>query len=78
MAGETGESRINTWVTTAAALAVKRLSKRYGVTQREMLEKLILELDDEVCRSLNSDDQEWDDYFELRSNERINSQHRVC
>ena len=30
MAGENGERRINTWVTTAAALALKRLAARWG------------------------------------------------
>ncbi len=40
MAGDNGERRINTWVTTAVALALKRLAARYGVTHREMMEKL--------------------------------------
>ena len=65
MAGENGERRINTWVTTAAALALKRLAARYGVTNREMLEKLILEADDKVCRAIDDDDTvAWNTYFE--------------
>lgn len=40
-AGENGELRINTFVTTSAALTLKRLAKHYAVTQRAMLERLI-------------------------------------
>jgi hypothetical protein len=68
-AGENGERRINTWVTTATALALKRLARRYCVTQREMLERLILELDDDIRRTLNPDEPEWDEYYGLRSND---------
>ncbi len=68
MAGDNGERRINTWVTTAAALALKRLAARYGVTHREMLEKLILEADDKVCRAIDDDDTvAWNTYFEANS-----------
>ena len=42
MAGENGERRINTWVSAATALALARLSRRYGVTMRQILERLIL------------------------------------
>jgi hypothetical protein len=47
--------RINTWITTAATLALKRQGARYGVTHREMLEKLILEAN-KVCRAIDDDD----------------------
>jgi len=40
-AGDNGERRINTWVSTETKLNLKRLAKRYGVTEREMLERLI-------------------------------------
>ena len=52
-AAESGESRINTWVTSDAALALGRLAKRYGVTRREMLERLILKADQEVSNTLD-------------------------
>lgn len=64
-ARENGERRINTWVTTGAALALVRLSKRYGVTQREMLERLILAADQQIVATLNPDSQEWSDYFSV-------------
>ena len=64
-AGENGERRINTWVATSAALALGRLAKRYGVTQREMLERLILEANQQIVKSLDIDSQEWSDYFNV-------------
>lgn len=44
-AGENGERRLNTWVSTSSFLALDRLAKRYGVTKREMIERLVLEAD---------------------------------
>lgn len=58
-----GDRRINTWVSSAAALALARLARRYGVTQREMLERLIKAADDEVLQGLELDSPEWDAYF---------------
>ena len=51
-AGENGERRINIWVTTAAALALVRLASRYGVTHRDMLERLIVTADREHVAAL--------------------------
>ena len=36
MVGESGEKRINTWVSTGSHMALSRLANRYGVTKREM------------------------------------------
>lgn len=64
-AGENGERRINTWVTTGAALALARLARRYGVTQRQMLERLIEQADLEIQKTLDPTGPEWDDYFRV-------------
>jgi hypothetical protein len=56
-----GERRINTWVSTGAALALQRLARHHGVTQREMLERLILDADRRICKRLT--DAELDDYL---------------
>ena len=32
LAGENGEKRINTWVSTGSHMALSRLANRYGVT----------------------------------------------
>lgn len=52
-AGDNGERRLNTWIDTSAALALERLAVRYGVTKRQMLEKLIKEADDAVINTLS-------------------------
>lgn len=62
-AGDNGERRINTWVTTGAALALGRLAKRYGVTQRQMLERLILSADQQIVSAIDPDSKEWSEYF---------------
>lgn len=55
-AGDNGERRINTWVSTSAAIALQRLSSSYGVTSREMLERLILEAQDKRIAELGEGD----------------------
>jgi hypothetical protein len=64
-AGENGERKINTWISTGAALALKRLARRYVVTQRDMLERLILEEDKKVLDGLEAEGPEWDLYFSV-------------
>jgi len=44
-----GERRLNTWVSMEAHVALARIAQRYGVTQREMLERFIL-ADDERAK----------------------------
>ena len=64
MAGENGERRINTWVSTGSHMALNRLAKRYGVTKREMLERLIGDADRQIIDSIETDE-EWDVYFNV-------------
>ena len=45
-AKEVGEQRINAWVNARAIKALNSLALRYGVTQKVMLERLILNADD--------------------------------
>ena len=62
-AGDNGERRINMWVPTGTALALKRLARRNGIPQREMLARLVYAADDAVSKSLEPDSKEWDEYF---------------
>lgn len=56
-----GELRINTFVTTSAALGLKRLAKHYAVTQRAMLERLIE--DAHKATTVAMDDAEFERYL---------------
>lgn len=58
-----GERRLNTWISTGASLALARLANRYGVTKREILERLISEADDQITATLDPDSPEWSAYF---------------
>ena len=63
-AGDNGERRLNTWMSTASALALKRLARREGVSQRAVLEKLILDADEQVLARIDlDDDAQWAEYF---------------
>ncbi len=65
-AGGNGERRLNTWVSTETHLALERLARHYGVTQREMLERLIRAEDDGVLAGIHTDTPEWDAYFRAK------------
>lgn len=60
-----GERRINTWVSVPADLALERLAKRYGVTKRAMIERLVLAEDERIRETLELDSPEWDEYFSI-------------
>lgn len=62
--GEGSARRISTWVSLGTALALERLARRYGVTQREMLERLVQDADNSVTAILDPDSPEWQTYFD--------------
>ena len=63
LAGENGERRIAAYVSTRAALALRRLANSYGVTQREILEKLLVAEEDKVIAGLDLDSEEGQKYL---------------
>jgi len=67
-AGENGERRLQTWVSTAAALALRRLARHAGITRRAFLEKLILDADQVITRAMSDD--AFDQYLALPRNKR--------
>ena len=58
-----GYYRLNGWINMGAHFALKRLARRYGVTQREMLEQLIIAEDDRILSGIELDSPEWDAYL---------------
>jgi hypothetical protein len=63
-----GQRRVSMWLSTGAALAMARLACRYGVTQRELVENMLLAEDDRVLASMTIDTLEWDTYFARKPN----------
>ncbi len=49
---DANQRRVNTWISAEAALALRRLARRHGVTQREIIERLVIAAQDEVMRDL--------------------------
>jgi hypothetical protein len=58
-----GERNLNVWVNTAAALALARLSRHLGLSQREVLEGLIVATDDAILAKLELDSPEFNAYL---------------
>jgi hypothetical protein len=67
-AGDNGERRLQSWVSTATALALGRLARRASTTQRAILEQLIQDADRAVTQGMS--DEEFDQYFALQRNKR--------
>lgn len=57
-----GQRRVSMWLSTEAALALRRLSSRYGVTQRELVENMLLAEDERILATMKIDTTEWDSY----------------
>ena len=64
LAGENGERRVSAYVSTQAALALRRLANRYGITKREMLERLLIAEQDRVIKELDLDSEEGKNYLD--------------
>jgi hypothetical protein len=60
-AGENGFRQINTWISTEAYEALRRMARRNGVTQRELIERLLVKEQDRILRRLS--DAQLDEYL---------------
>ena len=58
---DNGYRQINMWLSTEAYLALHHLSRRYAVTKREMLERLLIDAQNSVISNLP--DTELDEYL---------------
>jgi hypothetical protein len=63
-AGENGERRINTWISTGAALALKRLAAYHGKTQRQILDDLLLDAEEGILQQLRNDEAAFNQFLE--------------
>lgn len=58
-----GQRRVSMWLSTGAALALARLARRYGVTQRVFVENILFAEDERVLATMTIDTAEWESYF---------------
>lgn len=63
LAGENGERRVSAYVSTRGALALRRLANRYGVTKRELLERLLVAEEEKVLKGFSLDSPEGRKYL---------------
>ena len=59
-----GYRRLNMWIGCGARYALRRLAKRYCVTQREMIGKLIAMEDERIREGMDRGGPEWDAYYD--------------
>src|ERR1700674_4573060 len=58
-----GERRLSVWIETRAALALARLARRYAVTQRAVIERLVIAEDERILAGIKDDSAQWQAYF---------------
>ena len=59
--GKPGDTRLNVWLSYDAHAGLKRLARQRGISQRELLEQVLIELDQEAVKKLDED--QIDNYF---------------
>jgi hypothetical protein len=62
-----GERRLSVWIETRAALALARLARRYAVTQRALIERLVIAEDERILADIKHDSAQWCAYFAIPS-----------
>ena len=65
--GDDGNKRFNTWVTSKTDYTLDLLCNHYGLTRREMLEKLVADADCAVNLRHPFGTPEWEKYHNLTS-----------
>lgn len=58
-----GERRLSVWIDTRASLALARLARRYAVTQRGLIEQLVIAEDERILADIELDSMQWRTYF---------------
>lgn len=62
-----GQRRINVWLSTGPALAMKRISRRYGITQQALIERLLFAEDERILEGISVDSAEWNKSFGINT-----------
>jgi hypothetical protein len=59
-----GERRLSVWVGISTWLAIARLARRYAVTRRALIERLVLEEEERALAAIELDSPQWNEYFD--------------
>ena len=59
---EAGLYKINSVIDSTAHFALARLAKHYAVTQRKIIEDLIVKADERIRKKMEIDTPAWDEY----------------
>jgi hypothetical protein len=58
---DNGYRQINSWISTEAYEALRRMARRDGVTQRELIERLLIDAQERIMREMS--DTELNEYL---------------
>ena len=58
--GQVEERQLNTWISADAFFALRRMARHRGMTQKAIIEELLLAADQEIADSMN--EQQHDEY----------------
>jgi len=64
--------RLDLWISSQAYSALERLTSHCKTTKRDVIERLVIILDTDVCATSKLEESQWDAYFnqrELHGNE---------
>ena len=59
------DRRLNAWINATTHYALRRLAHRYGVTQREMIERLVIAEENRIREGIDPNSSTWDAYYNV-------------
>ena len=70
-----GERHLSVWIDTSTWLALARLARRYAVTKRSMIERLVLAEEERILAAIEFDSPQWCAYFDDKPLRRNDADH---
>jgi hypothetical protein len=58
--------RLDLWISSEAYSALERLTRHCKTTKRDVIERLVIILDTDVCATAKLEESQWDAYFNQR------------
>lgn len=70
-----GERHLSVWIDTSTWLALARLVRRYAVTKRSMIERLVRAEEERILAAIEPDSPQWCAYFDDKPLRRNDADH---